>query len=294
MIMICLKSKKNVIIVKREKDDIMSEIIDVKEIENTIIKKYRKKIWRPFTKGITEFNLVEKNDKIAICISGGKDSLLLAKLFQELKRHGKVNFELEFIAMDPGFNEENRISLLENCKHLEIPVKIFDSHIFDVVDKMSAEFPCYLCARMRRGALYSYAQELGCNKIALGHHFDDIIETTLMNVLYAGTFKTMLPKLRAKNFENMELIRPMLYIREQDIITYTKNTGLQVMDCGCVVAAGKIASTRSDIKALIKDYKKKFAGVDKSIFAAGMNVNMEAIIGYTKDNKKYSYLDDYE
>ncbi|MDF9867396.1 tRNA 2-thiocytidine biosynthesis protein TtcA [Bacilli bacterium PM5-3] len=272
----------------------MNEKLDIKEIERSLIKKYRKKIWRPFIKALNEYELIQENDKIAVCISGGKDSLLLAKLLQELHRHSKVAFELKFIAMDPGFHKENRNAIIDNCAHLEIPVEIFDSKIFDVVDKMSAEFPCYLCARMRRGALYSFAKELGCNKIALGHHFDDVIETTLMNVLYSGTFKTMLPKLKAQNFENMELIRPMVLIKEKDIISFTKNTGLQMMDCGCEVAAGKIASTRSDIKELIKDYKKIFDGVDKSIFAAGTNVNIDAIIGYTKDGVKHSFLEDYD
>ncbi|MDL2212082.1 tRNA 2-thiocytidine biosynthesis protein TtcA [Erysipelotrichaceae bacterium OttesenSCG-928-M19] len=271
----------------------MVEILSLNEIERSIIKKYRKRIWAPFVKGVNEFELVNDNDKIAICISGGKDSLLLAKLFQELKRHGKIKFELEFIAMDPGFHQENRDALLENCHYLNIPVKIFDSSIFKVVDKISAEFPCYLCARMRRGALYSYAQELGCNKIALGHHFDDIIETTMMNILYAGTFKTMLPKLKSDNFENMELIRPMLYVKEKDIITFTKNAGIKVMDCGCEVAAGKIASTRADIKQLIADYRLKFKDVDKSIFSAACNVNMDAIIGYSINGEKHSYLEDY-
>jgi len=180
-------------------------------------------------KALNDYELIENNDKIAVCISGGKDSILLAKLFQELKKHGKFKFELEFIAMDPGFHKENRETMIENCKHLNIPLKIFDSDIFKIVDKVSSEFPCYLCARMRRGALYNYAQELGCNKIALGHHFDDVIETTMMNVLYAGTFKTMVPKLKSENYENMELIRPLVLVREQDIITYTNNTGLDVM-----------------------------------------------------------------
>ena len=272
----------------------MSDKLELKEIERSIIKKYRKKLFRPFVKAINDYELVKENDKIAVCLSGGKDSILLAKLFQELQRHNKLNFELEFIAMDPGFHQENRAVIIENCHHLEIPVKIFDSNIFGVVDKVSSEFPCYLCARMRRGALYSYAKELGCNKIALGHHFDDVIETTLMNVFYAGTFKTMVPKLRAQNYENMELIRPMILIREQDIITYTNNTGLKVMDCGCVVAAGKIASTRAEIKQLIKDYKKVFNDVDKSIFSASCNVNLDAIIGYSRDGIKHSYLEDYE
>lgn len=272
----------------------MSEKMDIKEIEKSIIKKYRKRIWSPFIKAVNDYELIKDNDKIAICISGGKDSFLLAKLFQEIKRHGKYNIQLEFIVMDPGFHLENRRLIIENSELLEIPIKIFDSKIFSVVDKMAAEFPCYLCARMRRGALYSYAQELGCNKIALGHHFDDIIETTMMNVLYAGTFKTMMPKLKAKNYDNMELIRPMSLIKEKDIIAFKNNADLKMMDCGCEVAAGKLASTRAEIKQFIKDYKKIFSDVDKSIYAASGNVNLDAVMGYSKDNTKYSFLDEYD
>lgn len=272
----------------------MSEKMDIKEIEKSIIKKYRKRIWSPFIKAVNDYELIKDNDKIAICISGGKDSFLLAKLFQEIKRHGKYNIQLEFIVMDPGFHLENRKLIIENSELLGIPIKIFDSKIFSVVDKMAAEFPCYLCARMRRGALYSYAQELGCNKIALGHHFDDIIETTMMNVLYAGTFKTMMPKLKAKNYDNMELIRPMSLIKEKDIIAFKNSADLKMMDCGCEVAAGKVASTRTEIKQFIKDYKKIFSDVDKSIYAASGNVNLDAIMGYSKDNTKYSFLDEYD
>jgi tRNA 2-thiocytidine biosynthesis protein TtcA len=269
-------------------------VLELKEIERSIIKKYRKQIWAPFVKAISDYELVKDGDHIAVCISGGKDSLLLAKLFQELQKHGQYQFEVEFIAMDPGFREANRAGIIQNCHHLNIPVQIFKSSIFSVVDKMSTKFPCYLCARMRRGALYAYAEELGCNKIALGHHFNDVIETTLMNVLYAGTFKTMMPCLKAKNYENMELIRPMINIHEKDIISYTNYINIHPMDCGCEVTAGKYASTRSDIKKLIADYKKIFADVDKSIFAAGTNVNLDAIIGYTQDDKKYSFLENYK
>ena len=198
----------------------------LEEIENSIIKKYRKRIWTKFTKAINEYNLVNDGDKIGIAISGGKDSLLLAKLFQELKRHGRNNFELEFIAMDPGYHKHIRKLLEDNCAHLNIPVKIFESDVFLVVDKIAREYPCYMCARMRRGFLYAKARELGCNKLALGHHFNDVIETTLLNVFYSGNFKTMLPKLRSDNFDNIELIRPMYFIEEQSIITFIKNSGI--------------------------------------------------------------------
>ncbi|MGL4383647.1 MAG: tRNA 2-thiocytidine biosynthesis TtcA family protein [Bacilli bacterium] len=267
----------------------------LQEIERAIIKKYRKQLWAPFVKGIIDYELIKPKDKIMVCISGGKDSLLLAKLLQEYQKHGQdVDIQLEFVAMNPGFHPQNTQAMIDNAKHLGIPLRIFESDIFKVVDMMAVDFPCYMCARMRRGSLYSYAQELGCNKIALGHHFDDIIETTLMNVLYSGTFKTMMPKLKASNYENMELIRPMLNIREKDIISYTNYIGIKPMDCGCEVSAGKYASSRYEIKKLIFNYKKTFEGVDKSIFAAATNVNMDAIIGYSKKGVKHSFLDDYE
>jgi len=189
----------------------------LEEIERSIITKYRKDIWSKFIKAIKEFNLIEDGDKIGIAISGGKDSLLLAKLFQELKKHGKDNFEVEYIAMDPGYHESIKSLLLDNCNHLNIPIHVFESGIFKIAEKMAKDYPCFMCAKMRRGALYKKAQELGCNKLALGHHFNDVIETTMLNLLYTGNFKTMLPKLKAKNFEKMELIRPLYYVEEQII-----------------------------------------------------------------------------
>lgn len=265
----------------------------VKEIEQSIIKRYRKRIWTKFTKAINDYKLVEDGDKIAVAISGGKDSLLLAKLFQELKRHGRNNFELEFITMDPGYHKNIRELLEENCKHLEIPLKIFDSDVFLVVDKIARDYPCYMCARMRRGFLYSKARELGCNKLALGHHFNDVIETTLLNVFYSGNFKTMLPKLKADNFEDIELIRPMYYIEEQSIITFIKNSGLMALNCACMVAAKRIGNKRYEIKDLISNMKKNYKHVDKSIFAAAQNVNMDSILGWVKNGDSISYLDEY-
>lgn len=199
-----------------------------------------------------------------------------------------------FQSTSPQDRSENRQSIIDNCQRLNIPVKIFDSKIFDVVEDISSEFPCYLCARMRRGALYSYAQSLGCNKLALGHHFDDVIETTMLNVFYAGTFKTMLPKLKSDNYENMELIRPMFLIREKDVILFKENAQIRAMDCGCDVAAGSVASSRAEIKSFIANYKKIFGDVDKSIFSAATNVNLDAVIGYTKDGVKHSFLDEYK
>ncbi len=266
----------------------------LKEIERSIVKTYRKNIWSKFIKAIKDYKLVEDGDRIAVAISGGKDSLLMAKLFQELKRHGQMNFELEFIAMDPGYHEDVKKLLIDNCEYLNIPVNIFDSGIFEIVDTIAQDYPCYMCARMRRGALYSKAEELGCNKLALGHHFDDVIETTLLNVLYSGNFKTMLPKLKASNFKGIDLIRPLYYINEHHIERFTQNAGIWPLNCACMVAAKKIGNKRYEIKDLIKQMKQNFKDVDKSIFRAAQNVNMDSILGWEKDGEKHSYLDFYD
>jgi len=266
----------------------------IKEIERSIVKTYRKELWSKFISAVKDYNLVEEGDKIAVAISGGKDSLLLAKLMQELKRHGKVNFELEFIAMDPGYHSQIRELLEENCKHLEIPVTIYESGIFNVIDEKAKDYPCYLCARMRRGSLYAKAKELGCNKLALGHHYNDVIETTMLNVLYAGNFKTMLPKLKSTNFEDMELIRPMYYIEEDNIKRFTNYCGIWPLNCACMVSAKKIGNKRYEIKELIKNLKKNFDGVEKSIFKSAENVSVDSILGWQKDGKKISYLDEYD
>ena len=209
-----------------------------KEIERSIITRYRKKIWRKFTRAINEYELIQEGDKIAVCISGGKDSMLLAKLMEELHRHGQIKFDLEFLVMDPGYNEENRQKIIENAKILNIPIKVYESDIFDIVDEIE-DSPCYLCARMRRGYLYSKAEELGCNKIALGHHFDDVIETILLGMLYGSQIQTMMPKLRSKNFKGMELIRPMYLIKEEDIIKWANHNDLSFIDCACKVTTQK-------------------------------------------------------
>ena len=273
-------------VVEREKKDL-------KDIERSIIKTYRKDIWSKFIKAIKAYNLIEEGDRIAVGISGGKDSMLMAKLFQELHRHSDVKFEVVFLAMDPGYDPEIKERLIENCKYLNIPIHSYESGIFDVVDKMSKKYPCYLCARMRRGSLYAKAEEFGCNKLALGHHYNDVIETTLLNVLYSGNFKTMLPKLKSKNFENLELIRPMYYIEENDIIRFTNNSGINALDCSCVVAAKKTASKRYEIKELIEKLKENFEGVEKSIFKSTQNVNLEGILGWQKGEEKISFLDEY-
>ncbi|MBL4932884.1 tRNA 2-thiocytidine biosynthesis TtcA family protein [Clostridium paridis] len=264
------------------------------EIERSLIKKYRKQIWRKFIKAVQDYKLVEEGDKIAVAISGGKDSMIMAKLFQELKRHGQMQFDLEFIVADPGYHENIKELLIDNCNYLEIPIQIFDSGIFDVVDRIAQDYPCYMCARMRRGSLYSKAKELGCNKLALGHHFNDVIETTMLNVLYAGNFKTMLPKLKSTNFEGIELIRPLYYIEEQYIQKFTQSAGIWPLNCACMVAAKKTGNKRYEIKELIENLKKNFNNVDKSIFKAAENVSMDAILGWEKQGVKHSFLEEFE
>lgn len=266
----------------------------IEVIERSITSTYRKHIWSKFIKAISDYKLIEEGDKIAVAVSGGKDSLLMAKLFQELHKHSKVKFELEFICADPGYHENIKELLIDNCRHLNIPITIYNSGIFEIVDKIAKDYPCYMCAKMRRGALYSKAKELGCNKVALGHHYNDVIETTLLNVLYTGNFSTMLPKLKSDNFENMELIRPMFYIEETYIERFTQNSGIWPLNCACMVAAKKIGNKRYEIKALIKQLKENFKDVEKSIFKSTENVNLDAILGFKKDGQKHSYLEYYE
>lgn len=263
------------------------------EIEKSVIKTYRKHIWSKFIKAIKEYQLIEDGDKVAVAISGGKDSLLMAKLFQELYRYGNQNFELEFIAMDPGYHPEVRKLLEENCDYLNIPVQIYETDVFKVADKIAGDYPCYMCARMRRGALYGKAQELGCNKLALGHHFNDVIETTLLNLLCTGSIKTMMPKLKAQNFENMELIRPLYLIEEEYIKRFIQNSGIWPLNCACMVAAKRIGNKRFEIKDLIENLKSNFVNVDINIFRALENVHMDGVMGWKKDDKKHSFLDDY-
>lgn len=265
----------------------------LEEIERSITKTYKKKIWSKFVKAIKDYKLVEEGDKIAVAISGGKDSMLMAKLFQELHHHRQMNFGLEFIAMDPGYHNDIKKLLIDNCEYLNIPIKIFESGIFEVADRIAQKYPCYMCARMRRGALYTKAKELGCNKLALGHHFNDVIETTLLNVLYSGNFKTMLPKLKSTNFEGIELIRPLYYIEEENIQRFIQKSGIWPLNCACMVSAGKIGNKRYEIKDLIKELKKNFPQVDKSIFKSAQNVNMDSILGWQKNGEDHSYLEFY-
>lgn len=268
------------------------------KIERSIITKYRKDIWSKFMRAVTDYELVSANDNIMVCISGGKDSFLLAKCLQELQRHGKVKFTLHYVVMDPGYNEYNRQFIIDNAKTLNIPIEMFNTDIFDVVSTIDSKSPCYLCARMRRGYLYNKAQELGCNKIALGHHFDDVIETSLLSMFYASEIKTMLPKLHSDNFEGLELIRPLYLVKEDAIISWRKYNELTFINCACRFTEGCSlindgTSKRKEIKELIKKLKQTNPEIDKNIFRAFSNVNMNCILGWHKDGQKFSFLDEY-
>ena len=270
-----------------------------KEIERSIITKYRKEIWSKFVRGVSDYELIKENDNVMVCISGGKDSFLLAKCIQELQRHGKVKFNAHYVVMDPGYNEYNRSFIEDNAKTLNVPIEIFESDIFDVVANADGKSPCYLCARMRRGYLYKKAQDLGCNKIALGHHFDDFIETTLLSMFYGAEVKTMMPKLHSDNFKGIELIRPMLLVKEEDIISWRKHNELTFINCACRFTEGCSlindgTSKRKEMKELIKNMRKINPDVDHNIFKALENVNMNCILGWHKDGEEHSFLDEYE
>ena len=269
------------------------------DIEESIRKKFRKTIWCRFTKAIREYELVKEGDKVAVCISGGKDSMLMAKLFQELKRHNKFPFEVVFLVMDPGYSPENRQIIENNAQKLNIPVTIFESDIFESVFNIEKS-PCYLCARMRRGYLYHKAQELGCNKIALGHHYDDVIETILMGMLYGAQVQTMMPKLHSTNFEGMELIRPLYLVREDDIKKWRDYNDLHFIQCACkftdtcTTCGGENASKRVEVKNLIRQLKETNPFVESNIFKSVENVNLSTIVAYKKDGVKHHFLDDYD
>lgn len=275
--------------------------IRAQEIERSIQKKFKKTLFSKFAKAINEYDLVQEGDKIGVCISGGKDSMIMAKLFQELKRHNKFHFELEFIVMDPGYSEYNRKSIEKNAELLDIPVTIFESDIFDSVYHVEKS-PCYLCARMRRGYLYSKAQEMGCNKIALGHHYDDVIETTLMGMLYGAQVQTMMPKLHSNNFEGLELIRPMYLIREADIIHWAQYNNLRFIQCACRFTDtctttgpnGETNSKRQEIKHLIQKLKETNPYVESNIFKSMENVNIDTVIEYKFKGERHHFLDWYD
>lgn len=271
-----------------------------KTVEQGLQKKFRKTIWCPFVKAINRYELIQPGDKIAVCISGGKDSMLMAKLFQILKRHNKIPFELEFLVMDPGYSPANREQIEHNAKKLNVPVTIFESPIFDSVFEIEKS-PCYLCARMRRGYLYSKAKELGCNKIALGHHYDDVIETILMGMLYGAQIQTMMPKLHSTNFEGMELIRPMYMVREEDVMAWRDYYGLDFLRCACKFTemaakrgTGDSNSKRLEVKELIRELKKKNPYVESNIFSSVENVNLSTVIAYKEQGVKHSFLEWYD
>lgn len=267
-----------------------------KEIERSIITKFRKDIWSKFIKGINDYQMIQENDSIAVCISGGKDSFLLAKCLQELQIHGKFKFDLKFIVMDPGYRKENKEQIINNAKLLNIPIIMFESDIFAISNKLNEKSPCYMCARMRRGALYSKAKELGCNKIALGHHFDDVIETILISTLYAGEFRTMMPKLHSTNFEGMELIRPLYLVKEEAIIKWRDYNNLTFLNCACKFTENqkdKTTSKRKEVKALINTFRKENKFIEYNIFKSSEDVNLTTILSYHDDDKKINFLDKY-
>lgn len=268
------------------------------EIERSIIKKFRKDIWSKFIKAISNYELIKENDNIMVCISGGKDSFLLAKCIQELIKHGKFPFTAHYVVMDPGYNKVNRQLIEKNAKLLNVPIEIFETNIFDVTAKVDGN-PCYLCARMRRGYLYSKAKELGCNKIALGHHFDDVIETTLLSMFYGSEIKTMMPKLHSDNFEGLELIRPLYLIKESAVLAWKKYNELTFINCACrftencsIVDDG--TSKRKEMKNLVDNLRKINPSIDNNIFTSMNNINLNCVLGTKKDGKYTSFLDNYD
>lgn len=273
-------------------------MFNCEDVERSIRKKFSKTIWGRFTAALLEYELLEEGDKVAVCISGGKDSMLMAKLFQELKRHNKYEFSVEYIVMDPGYNKENREKIEQNAKALNVPIHIFETDIFSSVFNVEKN-PCYLCARMRRGNLYKRAKSLGCNKIALGHHFDDVIETILMGMLYGGQVQTMMPKLHSTNFEGMELIRPMYLIREKDIVRWCDYNNLSFIRCACKFTEQietedkENTSKRKEIKALIQELKKTNPQVESNIFRSVENVNIDTVVSYKQSGVVHNFLETY-
>lgn len=278
---------------KQEADEICDSV------EKSLRKKFHKNIFSKFAKAINQYELVKEGDRIAVCISGGKDSMLMAKLFQELKKHNKFPFEVKFLVMDPGYSPENRQVIEENARKLKIPIEIFESDIFDAVYTIEKS-PCYLCARMRRGHLYTFAKQLGCNKIALGHHYDDVIETILMGMLYGAQVQTMMPKLHSTNFEGMELIRPMYLIREEDIIHWANYNGLRFLRCACRFTEQCAdeetdkSSKRAEVKELIHNLAQKDPVIEFNIFKSVENVNVNTVVAYKKDGVKHHFLETYD
>lgn len=270
-----------------------------KEIERSIIKKYRKEIWAKFVKAVKDYKLINENDRVMVCISGGKDSFLLAKCVQELQKHGGIVFEACYVCMNPGYNEANKIKIFENAKILNINLEMFDSDIFEVANSLNEKSPCYMCARMRRGHLYNKAKELGCNKIALGHHFDDVIETTLLSMFYGSEVKTMLPKLHSENFENIELIRPLYLVKENSILAWAKYNNLEFINCACkfterVSLSDEPVSKRKEMKELIKYLRELNPDIDYNIFKSLDNINLNCVLGTKKNGVYKSFMDEYD
>ena len=256
---------------------------EVGEIENSIRTTYKKSIWTKFVKAINDFDLIEDGDKIAIGVSGGKDSLLLVKLFHELKKDKSKNFEFKAVSLNPGFRESDLNNFKRNLENLNIDCAIIDTNIWEIANEKAQDYPCFLCAKMRRGILYRKVEEFGYNKLTLGHHFDDMIETTMINILYAGTVKTMTPKVKSSS-GNLSLIRPLIYVREADIIDYKEN-GIRPMNCGCTIEAGKTSSKRREVKELLRSLEEQNPGIKQSIFNSMKNINLDYVLGYTRGNK---------
>ena len=270
-----------------------------KEIERSIIKRFRKEIWAKFVKAVKDYKLINEGDKVMVCVSGGKDSFLLAKCVEELKKHGGVNFDACYVCMNPGYNELNKQMILKNAKILNVDLEMFESDIFDVANTLNEKSPCYMCARMRRGYLYNKAQELGCNKIALGHHFDDVVETTLLSMFYGSEVKTMLPKLHSENFEGLELIRPLYLVKEANVLAWCKYNDLTFINCSCkftdrVSKSDEHISKRKEMKELIKKLREMNPDIDYNIFKAMDNVNLNCILGTRKDGVHKSFMEDYD
>ena len=270
-----------------------------KEIERSIIKRFRKEIWAKFVKAVKDYRLINEGDKVMVCISGGKDSFLLAKCVEELKRHGGVNFDVCYVCMNPGYNEINKQMILKNANLLNINLEMFDSDIFEVANTLNEKSPCYMCARMRRGHLYNKAKELGCNKIALGHHFDDVIETTLLSMFYGSEVKTMLPKLHSENFKGVELIRPLYLVKEANVLAWCKYNNLTFINCACkftdkVSKSDEHISKRKEMKELIKKLREMNPDIDYNIFKSMDNVNLNCVLGTRKDGVHKSFMEDYD
>ncbi len=271
----------------------MREFTEKDVIERSLMKTFKGPIYSKFIEALDQYAMISAGDKIAVAMSGGKDSLLLAKLFQEFKRHGGIPFDLVFMTMDPGYETEKIERHVSTCKRIGIDVEVVKTTIFQITEDLAGDDPCFLCARMRRGALYKLAQERGCNKLALGHHFDDVIETTLLNIFYAGCFKTMMPKVRSANYAEMELIRPMYLVKEKDIIRFMNYNKLEAMDCGCRFVARRTDAKRAEIKKLIESLRKIYKNIDINIFRSAENVNLESVLGYYDDERRHRFLDDY-